>query len=132
MDRLFKEVAGEFAGWAPFTWAGARAFPALNAWEDGQNLYVEAELPGVRMENIELTATGNELTLAGRRDPGQAEGITPHRRERGVGEFSRTVRLPVSIDTDRVAATLADGVLTLSLPKPVEAKPRKIEVKQPS
>lgn len=104
------------------------SFPALNIWEDASHLYAEAEVPGLSMENIEVLVEGNELTLKGRRGACNDENCTYHRRERGAGEFSRTVQLPVQIDADKVEAKLAEGVLTITLPKAEAAKARKIKV----
>lgn len=132
MDRLFDQhfqpasVFGQFA--APWE----RAFPALNVWEDEQNLFAEAEVPGLSLEDIELTVVGNELAIKGKRSPDEREGVTFHRRERGVGAFTRTLRMPVEIDAERVAATLEHGVLTVTLPKAETAKPRRIEVRAQS
>jgi len=129
MDRLFNDLYREVAGWTPFSWAGTRTFPALNAWEDDQNLYVEAEIPGMKMDNIEVVVVNNELTIKGERPDAAREDISYHRRERGVGTFGRLVRLPIAIDADKVEAALTDGVLTITLPKAAAAKPRKIQVK---
>lgn len=112
------------AGWT------APVFPAVNLWDAGDALYVEAELPGVKMEDLEIYAVGNELTLKGCR-PQMGEKVAYHRRERGVGEFSRVVMLPVEVDADRVEATLKDGVLTIKMPKSESAKPRRIMLKPP-
>jgi HSP20 family protein len=71
---------------------------------------------------------GNELVIQGRRMDLDEEGVSYHRRERGVGEFKRVLRLPVEVDADKVEATLHDGVLLVKLPKAAAAKPRKIQV----
>lgn len=134
MDRLFDEVFGDYFGrdWLtgewPFRLAGG-TMPALNLWEDEANLYAELEVPGLKMEDLELTVTGNELTIRGEREAFEQEGVTQHRREREVGHFSRVIRLPVDVDADKVEATLKHGVLTITLPKAQSARPRKIEVK---
>lgn len=106
-----------------------RAFPALNIWEEGDRLLTEAELPGMGMDDIELFVVGNELTIKGQRQPMAEEAANFHRRERVVGEFSRTVTLPVEIDADKVEASLKNGVLTITLPKAEAARPRKISVR---
>lgn len=129
MDRLFNDLYREVSGWNPFAWAGARTFPALNAWEDDQNLYLEAEVPGTKMDDIEVVVVNNELTVKGERPDAAQEGVSYHRRERGVGTFTRHVRLPIAIDADKVEAKLTDGVLTITLPKSAAARPRKIQVK---
>jgi HSP20 family protein len=106
-----------------------RGFPAVNVWEDENNLFVEAEVPGLKAEDLDVTVVGDELTIKGERtEDGPAEGAF-HRRERGVGSFTRIVRLTSEVDADRVQASLAEGVLLLTLPKAETAKPRKIKVK---
>lgn len=133
MNELRREVERIFEGYGfPFNggWTSRlTAFPALNIWEDGEALYAEAEVPGVSENDIEIYAVGNELTIKGTRKPRESEGASYHRRERGTGEFTRVVTLPAEVNADKVQATLKDGVLTVTLPKVDEAKPRKIAVK---
>ena len=129
VDRLFSEFSNEWPSFSPFNLIAGRAFPALNVWEDDQNVYAEAELPGMSMENIEVLVTGNELTIKGERAEQSQEGASFHRRERGAGTFSRVLRLPVDVNADKVTAALKDGVLTVTLPKTEVARPRKIKVK---
>lgn len=123
MEDLFNQFWGD----------GANAFgaggPAVNVWEDDQSLFVETELPGLALADIDVTVMGNELTIKGERKETPVEGATFHRRERTVGAFARTMTLPVEIDSARVTASLKDGVLMITLPKAEAAKPRKIEVK---
>lgn len=107
-------------------------FPALNSWEDEQNVYVEAELPGWALGELEICMAGNELTIAGRRAEREVDkGVTLHRRERlsGQAAFKRSLEFGVPIDAERVGATLERGVLTVTLPKAAAAKPKKIEIK---
>ena len=98
-------------------------------WEDGDHLYVEAELPGLDLNDLEIHVTGdNQLSLQGeRKRPAEEEGDW-HRRERSFGAFSRVVELPADVDCEKVAATFKHGVLTITLPKREELKPRRIEV----
>lgn len=105
------------------------AFPAMNVWEDEHNLYAEAELPGFRLDDLEIFVVGNELTIKGERKEQHGEKAAYHRRERRLEAFHRMLRLPVDIATERVEAMLKDGVLNLTLPKAEKAKPRKIAVK---
>lgn len=105
------------------------AFPALNVWEDGDKLIAEAEVPGLKLEEIELLAVGTELTIKGRRPEIDDPKMAVHRHERGVGHFARTITLPVEIDSAKVDATLRNGVLTIVLPKAEPARVRKIPVK---
>lgn len=125
MERLF----GEFLPDMEFSVNRAKAFPPLNVWEDGDIFFVEAELPGFKMENIDVEILGNEITLKGKREPENRENVSFHRTERGHGEFTRVLTLPTDVDSNKVEATLRDGVLTIKLPKAEAAKARKIEVK---
>jgi HSP20 family protein len=127
VDRLFTGFLGTPAAATAARLAG-RAFPALNVWETGDELFVEAELPGVKSENVEISVVGSELTIKGERPEAEQEGAGFHRRERGVGPFTRVLRLPVDVNADRVQASLKDGVLLITLPKSEAAKPRKIQV----
>jgi HSP20 family protein len=128
MDRLVSDFFGPMTGtYSPRT-AGRQGFPALNVWEYGDHLYAEAEVPGLKSEDLDVTVVGGDLTLRGRRGEEAGEGTAYHRRERGVGEFNRVVRLPIEVDADRVEATLKDGVLLVKLPKAESAKPKKIKV----
>lgn len=104
-------------------------YPALNVWEDEGSFYAEAELPGFRLEDVEVAVRGNELSLSGERKPEEKEGMTWHRRERGFGKFHRTLEFPLPIEADKVQASLKNGILTITLPKAEAAKPRKIQVK---
>jgi len=128
-DRLFSDFMETFPVPDPFGLRGRRPFPAVNAWEDDKAVYAEAELPGLAMEDVEVLVMGDELTLKGELKDMEKEGATFHRRERGVGTFSRVLRLPVQIDANKVEATLRNGVLTVKLPKAEAALPRKIELK---
>jgi HSP20 family protein len=126
VNRLFSDFFGPENRWGI---GRTRAFPALNVWEDGDNLYVEAELPGVKSESLDVTVVGDELTIKGERSAISEDGVTYHRRERGTGSFTRVVRLPVDVDANQVDASLANGVLLIKLPKSEAAKPRKVQVK---
>lgn len=104
-------------------------FPALNVWIEGDTVVAEAELPGMKLEDVEVFVVGDELTIKGRRTIEHAEKATVHRQERISGEFTRVVTLPVEVDAAKVEATLRDGVLTVKLPKTEETRARKITIK---
>jgi HSP20 family protein len=125
MNRLFDRWSG---GAAPG--AGSTAFPALNVWEEGEQVLVEAELPGLKLEDLEIYVTGgNQLTIKGERKPNVPEKSVWHRQERAFGTFSRSLTLPFPVDADKVDARLENGVLLLKLAKHESARPRKIPVK---
>jgi HSP20 family protein len=106
---------------------GFSAYPAVNAWEETDAFHVEAELPGLKQEDLQVVvAHRTQVTIAGEHKP--AAGESWHRRERPVGKFERVLTFPAPIDADKVAAKLENGVLHLTLPKAEEAKPRRIAV----
>jgi len=125
MDRVLER----FAGGLPRQFAQA-AYPALNLWEDSDRLCVEAELPGFELDELEIFVnSGKQLTIKGERRQVAAEGGVWHRQERTFGAFERTIELPHDVDADRVSAEFKQGVLTITMPKREEAKPRRIAVK---
>lgn len=126
MDRLINSFLSDFPE-APWPLAGRGRLP-VNVWETPEAFYAEAEVPGVTQDQIEISVTGNELTIKVRRPQPPEEGLTYHRRERPVGEATRVIRLPGEVDHDRVHADLQNGVLTITLPKAEGARPRKIPV----
>jgi len=127
LDRLFGDVWDNVA--LPFSNGNRRSFPALNVWEDETTLFAEAEVPGLKLQDIEVLVVGNELTIRGERKDEAGQETTYHRRERGFGSFCRVLQLPVSVNPEKVEATLSDGVLTIRLPKAEDVLPRKIQVK---
>lgn len=131
VDRLFADLERDFFPSAGLETFGAGASPAVNVWEDDENLYAEAELPGLRMEDLQVSVHGRELTIRGRRREIKEDDATYRQHERPTGEFARVLELPAPVDADRVNAVLADGVLTLTLPKVPEARRRRIEVRRP-
>ena len=128
MDRLFDSMTSSQPFGSVPTIRSRWSYPAINMWEDGEHLYAEAELPGLRIDDVQVHVTDDQLTVRGARQVEVPEGARSLRRERPVGEFERTVNLPSPIETDRVEARLTDGVLTITLPKVAAVKPRKIEV----
>jgi HSP20 family protein len=131
INRLQTELNRLFDQWGVRTPQYAQsAFPPLNVWEDGDAYFVEAELPGLSLDDLEIyVSAGNQLSIKGDRKQPALEKGTWHRREREFGSFSRMVELPAEVDADRVSAEFRDGVLTITLPKSKETKPRKIAVK---
>jgi len=124
MNRLFEGFFEDRPDVRPY---GA-GYPALNTWEDGDSAWLEAELPGLSMDDIEVYVSGSEVTINGQRKIDAADGATWHRQERAQGKFSRTLSLPWEINADKVEAKLQNGVLTVRLPKCESCKPKKVKV----
>ena len=125
LDRVFVDVFGRGARRCNYV---ARLTPAVNLWADAERLVAEVEVPGLNMDDLEITVRGDELTIKGQRKPAARDGLEYHLSERGTGQFVRLLTLPAEVDADRVEATLRDGVLTIVLPKAAAAKARKIAV----
>lgn len=125
VERLFRQVFGEQQGASP---AGAFS-PALDVEETEDSFTLHVELPGVSPDAVEVSLEENVLTVAGERrfyDEKEAEGF--RRIERSFGRFHRAVRLPDRVDGAGVTASYRDGLLTISVPKAEESKPRRIQV----
>jgi HSP20 family protein len=106
-----------FSGWTP----------ALDLYQDNDNIVAVVELPGMRKEEIEISLQDGTLTISGERNDETAnEGAT--RTERFTGKFRRSVTLPSQVDANKVNASYKDGILTVTLPKAEEAKPKQIQI----
>lgn len=111
---------------APIT---TRRFPLVNFSEDDGNLYLAALVPGVVPKDIDLSVVRNSVTISGERIPyDEQDGQSVHRSELGSGKFSRTVELPVEINTDKISAECKDGMMLITLGKAESAIPRKIKI----
>ena len=106
----------------------AAGFPAVNVYGSAEGIAVLAELPGVEKEDLDIQAHRDTLTIRGIRRPVADKDATFHRHERRAGSFTRTIQLPFAVDPARVEASLENGVLRLSLPRPEEEKPRRIAI----
>jgi HSP20 family protein len=128
LNRLRQEVFNLFSpGADPFF---SRVYPAINLTEEGDNLYVRAELPGINPENLDISVIEGKLIIRGERKIEEEDQKTSyHRREREAGIFRRTISLPMKVDSGKVSASIKNGVLTITLPKSEEAIPRRITVK---
>jgi HSP20 family protein len=121
MNRLFSELGrGRTA---------QQAFPPVNLWVGQDSVVVTAEIPGVARDDLKLTVQENTVVIQGKRTaPETGDNYAWHRRERGYGEFARTVDLPFRVDPDKVKARTRHGVLELELNRPEAEKPRKIRI----
>ena len=121
LNRLFElPVNGESSGW----------LPALDLYEDGEQLVLKAELPGMKKEDIDISLQGDVLTLSGERKEEEGyDKAETHRSERFLGRFQRTLTLPYAVNSAKVQASYKNGILTVTLPKAEEAKSKQIAVK---
>lgn len=122
IDRFFESPlsrTSEFLGWTP----------AFDVYEEKDKYIVKAELPGMKKEDINVSLHDGNLIISGeRKSETKSEGTEVYRAERYFGKFQRSVSLPPTVAAGKVAAEYKDGVLTVTLPKSEEAKPRQIEV----
>jgi len=100
--------------------------PHTDVWETEDALTVVMEVPGVAREAVEIELKEDVLRVEARVDPARYDGLQPVHTEYGVGHWARAFALPDGVDRERIEARLEDGVLTLTLPKAAEAKPRRI------
>ncbi|MBI5664769.1 MAG: Hsp20/alpha crystallin family protein [Nitrospirae bacterium] len=109
--------------------SGSSEYPAVNVWVNGDKAVITTEIPGVDRESMDISVSGNTVTLSGSRpaEEPEEEG-SYHRHELWHGKFSKTIKLPFNIDGDKVKATYRNGVLRISLPQLEADKPRKINV----
>lgn len=129
LDRLHRDVmnlaqdgyASGLAGWRP---------SGVEIWEDDLGIHVEAELPGVKPEDVDVTLEGSVLTVRGQKsEPQRDPQVQYHCRQRRYGQFVQQFQVPSTVDPSKVVANLRDGVLHIQVEKRPEVKPRKIEVK---
>jgi HSP20 family protein len=132
VDRLFNQMLGDI-------WSGQssaeevstrRWMPAVDIRETDEALVLSAELPGMTKEDVQITLENQVLTLSGERKfEKEAKGENYHRIERSYGAFNRSFTLPTHVKTDKVDASFENGVLSVTLPKMEESKPRRISIR---
>jgi len=126
MNRALDQALGGAA-------AGRVWVPAMDVAERGDAYVVHAELPGVSPEHVDVSFDQNVLAIRGTKpssfDPGAEGELRLFAAERVTGTFERSVRLPEFVDPDRIEATFANGLLTITVPKAEAAKPRRITLK---
>jgi HSP20 family protein len=125
MNSLFEgslwpsaQQAQLFTGWTP----------ALDLYQTNDDIVAVVELPGMRKDDIEISLHDGMLTISGERKDETPEGEKAGRAERFIGKFRRSISLPTRVDANKVSATYKDGILTVTLPKAEEVKPKQIQV----
>ena len=127
IDRLFDTMVPSFVRNIGLT-DEALTGPAVNMIETDDRLYVEAELPGVAMDDLEITVADNTLTISGARTLSTPDDATALRQERGDLVFERSIGLPMQVEVDAVEARMNNGVLQVTLPKASTSRTRRIAV----
>ena len=128
--RLNALLDEAFTGWPVGNEVATSAWlPSVDVFEDKESLKIVAELPGLKPEDVKITLENSTLTLRGeKKQVAEEKTERVHRYERSYGSFERSFSLPNTVDTDKVAASFENGVLTIALPKAEKAKPREIAV----
>jgi len=120
MNRLFSTVGQK----------SPQDYPAVNIWEKDQTAVVTAELPGIDPEKMDISVSGDVLTVAATlAGTPLAEGEVYLRQERGIGSFKRNIQLPFQVNTQAVEAKYEKGILIIKLPRITEDQPKKIQIK---
>lgn len=130
LDKMRRDLSRFLGEYATESDIPSGVFPMTNITEDKDHFYLRTELPGVKKEDIEISLTGNSLSLSGERKlVSEEKNVKYLRRERESGTFRRMIKLPSVIDVEKVEARSENGVLTIVLPKAEAAKPKQIAIK---
>ena len=131
LDRIRRDLGRLFGGQTGVNgWdTPAGVYPLLNVSHDSENVYVRSEIPGMKVDQLDVSVTGRSLTVSGERAiPDEKSNVRYHRREREAGKFRRQLNLPTDVESERVQAKYQHGILMVVLPKSEKAKPRKISI----
>jgi HSP20 family protein len=130
MDRLFEDsFVRPHSGWL----STPHESLAIDMFETKDNVVIKAALAGVKAEDVDLSITGDTLTVRGETHEEKENNSGNYiRRERRYGEFARSIQLPAGLQTDKAEASFENGVLTLQIPKSEQVKPRSIKIKAKS
>jgi HSP20 family protein len=114
--------------WLGNTTGGIGPFPPINLFQQGDDFVAVVELPGVSKDALEIQAKENIIRISGKKSVSYDPNVSVHRRERLVGEFDRTLTLPIQINADGIRAEYCDGVLAIFVPRAESDKPRTIKI----
>lgn len=134
MERMFEGFWPSRVSSLPATWdrpgAGLLRAPAVDVFEEGNNVVVKAEIPGAAKDDIEVNVTDSLLTISGHKErKDEVREDKYYRCERSYGSFSRSVELPGEVQAGKATATFSDGVLEIRLPKTEESKRKAVKLK---
>ena len=125
MDRLFDDAFTR-----PISLSGVSAMPAIDMYQTNDDVVVKATLPGVKAEDVDITVTGETLTLRGEfKQEDEKKDTSYHIREQHYGSFERSILLPTDVKADKAKADFENGVLTITMPIAEEVKPKSITIK---
>lgn len=125
VDRMFEDSL-----WPRRSWVPAQGNLLIDMYQTDDDVVVKASLPGVNPDEVDITVTGDTLTIKGEhKEESQTKEENYYYKERRFGSFSRTVSLPVQVESGKANATFEDGILTLTMPKSEETKPKQIKIK---
>lgn len=125
MDRLFDDAFTR-----PLSMSAVSAMPAIDLYQTADEIVVKAALPGLKPDEVQISVTGEVLTLRGEfKQQEEKKEATWHMREQRYGSFERSIMLPTEVQTDKAKADFENGILTVSLPKAEAVKPRTINIK---
>ena len=125
MNQLFEESYIR-----PFSMSGGSAMPAIDVYQDNDRVVVKALLPGIESDAVEISVTGDLLTLKGEfHQENEQKDVTYILREQRFGAFERSIRLPTDVQAEKAKAAFESGVLTITLPKAEVVKPKTIKIK---
>lgn len=125
--RELENIEREFSRWLS---PSRVEFPPVNIWITDENAVLTTELPGIDPKAVDISLVGRTLTLKGSRQPEEIkEDESYHRRERWYGQFSKTIKLHFSIESNMVDARFSNGILYINLPRAEADKPKKINIK---
>jgi len=132
LDRMRREMAQlleTISSGRALRSRAAGVFPPVNVTQDREHYFIRAEIPGVKSGDLEVTANRNTVAIAGKRALDRDDKVSYHRCERPEGSFHRSVTLPGEFEAGKIEARHRAGVLTITVPKAEETKPKQIAVK---
>ena len=125
MDRLFDDAFTR-----PISMSAVSGVPAIDLYQNDDEVVVKASLPGLKADDVQITVTAGVLTLRGEfKQDEEKKEATYHIHEHRYGSFERSITLPVDVETDKAKADFKDGILTITLPKAEAVKPKTISIK---
>lgn len=127
LERMRREIDNVFGSYGRPE--AGYSFPLTNIYDNKENVVVTAELAGMKKEDVNVSLTEGVLTISGKREPAKTgSDVTIIRQERATGDFEKSFRIPSKVMSDKIKAEFKDGILTVTLPKSEEAKPKQITI----